>query len=189
MARRDFAGLERRRMRAVRLFEEGETQATVARRLGVSRTTAMRWAEAWVGEGPEGLRAAGRAGRKPRVSSNQLEQVEQALLEGPQAFGYRTELWTLPRVAELIQRITGERYHPGHVWRVMRQLGWSLQKPTTRARERDDEAIGRWVKTTWPALKKTPRADAPRSSSSTRVASPNGRRSDGRGRRVGRPRS
>ena len=189
MARRDFAGLERRRMRAVRLFEEGETQATVARRLGVSRTTAMRWAEAWVGEGREGLRAAGRAGRKPRVSSNQLEQVEQALLEGPQAFGYRTELWTLPRVAELIQRITGERYHPGHVWRVMRQLGWSLQKPTTRARERDDEAIGRWVKTTWPALKKTPRADAPRSSSSTRVASPNGRRSDGRGRRVGRPRS
>src|SRR3974377_1295643 len=91
MARRDFAGLERRRMRAVRLFEEGETQATVARRLGVSRTTAMRWAEAWVGEGPEGLRAAGRAGRKPRVSSNQLEQVEQALREGRRAFGYRAE--------------------------------------------------------------------------------------------------
>jgi transposase len=147
----------------------------------------MRWAEAWEGEGSEGLRAAGRAGRKPRVSSDQLEQVEQALLGGPQAFGYRTELWTLPRVAELIQRITGVRYHPGHVWRVMRQLGWSLQKPTTRARERNDEAIERWVKTTWPALKKTPRGEERRSSSSTRAVSPNGQRSDVRGRRAGRP--
>lgn len=176
-------------MRAVRLFERGETQAAVARRLGVSRTTAMRWAETWNDEGREGLRAAGRAGRRPRVSTDQLDQVEQALLEGPRVIGYRTELWTLPRVAELIHQITGVRYHPGHVWRVMRQLGWSLQKPTTRARERDDEAIERWVKTTWPALKKTPHAGERRSSSSTRAASPNDRRSDARGRRAGRRRS
>jgi transposase len=189
MARRDFEALERRRMRAIRLFEQRETQATVARRLRVSRTTAMRWAQAWEEEGREGLRAAGRAGRKPRLSGDQLDLVEQALLEGPLAFGYATELWTLPRVAELIQRITGVRYHPGHVWRVMRQLGWSLQKPTTRARERDEEAIQRWVKTTWPALKKTPRAEGRRSSSSTRVASPSDRRSAGRGRRAGKRRS
>ena len=189
MARRDFEALERRRMRAARRFEQGETQAEVARRLRVSRTTAMRWAQAWEAEGSEGLRAAGRAGRKPRLSSDQLDQVEQALLEGPLAFGYRTELWTLPRVAELIQRITGVRYHPGHVWRVMRQLGWSLQKPTTRARERDDEAIARWVKSTWPAVKKTPRAAGRRSSSSTRAASPSARRSAGPGRRAGKRRS
>jgi transposase len=189
MARRDFEALERRRMRAIRLFEQGESQGTVARRLGVSRTTAMRWAQAWEEEGREGLRAAGRAGRKPRLSSDQLEDVEQALLQGPLAFGYATELWTLPRVAELIHRITGVRYHPGHVWRVMHQLGWSLQKPTTRAKERDEEAIQRWVKTTWPALKKTPRAAGRRSSSSTRVASPSDRRSAGPGRRAGRRRS
>ncbi len=189
MARRDFEALERRRMRAARRFEQGETQAEVARRLRVSRTTAMRWAQAWEAEGSEGLRAAGRTGRKPRLSIDQLDQVEQALLEGPLAFGYRTELWTLPRVAELIQRITGVRYHPGHVWRVMRQLGWSLQKPTTRARERDDEAIARWVKSTWPAVKKTPRAAGRRSSSSTRAASPSVRRSAARGRRGGKRRS
>ena len=183
MARRDFEALERRRMRAVRLFEQGETQAEVSRRLRVSRTTAMRWAQAWEAEGPEGLRAAGRAGRKPRLSSDQLDRVEQALLGGPRAFGYRTELWTLPRVAELIERLTSVRYHPGHVWRVLRQLGWSLQKPTTRARERDEEAIARWVKRTWPAAKKTPRAGGRRPSSSTRAASPSGRRSAVRGRR------
>jgi transposase len=189
MARRDFEGLERRRMRAIRLFEQGETQAAVARRLGVSRTTAMRWAQAWDAEGRDGLRAAGRAGRKPRLSRDQLEEVEQALLQGPLAFGYRTELWTLPRVAGLIHRLSGVRYHPGHVWRVMRQLGWSLQKPTTRAQERDEEAIQRWVKTTWPALKKTPRAGARRSSSSTRAASRSDQQSAGPGRRAGKRRS
>ena len=189
MARRDFEALERRRMRAIRLFEQGETQAAVARRLGVSRTTAMRWAQTWEDEGREGLRAAGRAGRKPRLSRDQIDEVEQALLEGPLSFGYSTELWTLPRVAALIQRMTGVRYHPGHVWRVMRQLGWSLQKPTTRARERDEEAIQRWVKTTWPALKKTPHAAGRRSSSSTRAGSQSARRSAAPGRRVDKRRS
>ncbi|MEN8185472.1 MAG: IS630 family transposase [Myxococcota bacterium] len=189
MSRRDFEALERRRMRAIRLFERGETQAAVARRLKVSRTTSMRWAQAWEEEGREGLRAAGRAGRKPRLSNDQLDAVEQALLQGPLAFGYATELWTLPRVAELIHRITGVRYHPGHVWRVMRQLGWSLQKPTTRAKERDEEAIQRWVKTTWPTLKKTPRAAGRRSSSSTRAASPSARRSVEPGRRVAKRQS
>ena len=82
MGRRDFGGLERRRMRAVRLFEKGETQSAVARRLDVSRTTAMRWAQAWGQQGREGLRAAGRAGRKPRLSERQLQQVEEVLLGG-----------------------------------------------------------------------------------------------------------
>lgn len=189
MARRDFEGLEKRRMRAVRLFEQGERQAAVARRLQVSRTTAMRWAQALEEEGREGLRAAGRAGRKPRLSPEQFEDVEVVLLEGPVASGYATAYWTLPRVAEVIERVTGERYHPGHVWRVLRKLGWSRQKPTTRARERDEAAIERWVKTTWPALKKTPHAKGPRSSSSTRAASRSGRRSSGPGRRGARHRS
>ena len=189
MAVRNFEALERRRMRAVRLFEQGEAQAAVARRLGVSRTTAMRWSQALEAQGREGLRAAGRAGRRPRLTTAQLEQVEQALLEGPLAFGYATDLWTLPRVAEVIRRVTGVRYHPGHVWRVLRGLGWSRQKPTTRARERDEEAIQRWVKTTWPAVRRTPRAEGPRSSSSTRAASRSGQRSAARGRRAGRPRS
>ncbi len=189
MASRDFKGLERRRMRAVRLFGEGETQASVARRLGVSRTTAMRWAQAFEDEGRDGLRAAGRAGLKPRLSAEQLEDVEAVLIEGPVAFGYTTEFWTLPRVAEVIQASTGIRYHPGHVWRLLRKMGWSRQKPTTRARERDERAIANWVKTTWPALKKTPHGKARRSSSSTRAASPSGHRSSARGRRGGKPRS
>ena len=173
-------------MRAVRLFDPGETQAAVARRLDVSRTTAMRWAPAWKKQGQDGLRAAGRAGRLPRLSQEQLQQVEEVLLGA----GYRTEYWTLSRVAEVIETTTGVRYHPGHVWRVLRKLGWSRQKPTTRERERDEVAIERWVKmTAWPAAKKALRAEAQRSSSSTRADSPSGPRSSARGRRGGKPRS
>ncbi len=189
MTRRDFGGLERRRMRAVRLFEKGETQSAVARRLEVSRTTAMRWAQAWEGQGREGLRAAGRAGRLPRLSEEQLQQVEEVLLGGPRGAGYRTEYWTLSRVAEVIEQLTGVRYHPGHVWRVLRKMGWSRQKPTTRARERDEVAIERWVKKTWPAVKKTLHAEARRSSSSTRADSRSGPRSSAPGRRGDKPRS
>lgn len=189
MAHRDFEGLERRRLRAARLYAEGATQAEVARRLDVSRPTAMRWYRAWAQEGEEGLRGAGRAGRKPRMSDAQCEQVQQALIEGPLAWGYENELWTLPRITEVILEVTGIRYHPGHVWRLLRQLGWSRQKPTTRARERDEEAIGRWIHETWPAVKKTPRAKAPTSSSSTRAASPSDRRSSAPGRRAAKRRS
>jgi len=185
MARgRDFVALERRRQQAVRWFEKGETQASVARRLRVSRTTAMRWAHAFESRGRAGLRGAGRAGRKPRLSEQQRHAIEQALLDGPTAFGFATELWTLPRVADVIERTTGVVYHPGHVWRVLRHLGWSLQKPTTRARERDEAAITRWVHETWPRVKKTLLAEGPRSSSSTRADSPSAPRFAARGRRA-----
>lgn len=189
MARRDFKGLEKRRLQAARLFEKGASQAEVVRRLDVSRTTASRWFRAWSAEGRAGLRAAGRAGRKPQLSSEDLTRVEQALRAGPTAHGYATDLWTLARMRDVIERVTGVRYHEGHVWRVMRKLGWSPQKPTTRARERDEEAIQRWRRTRWPALKKTPHAEGRRSSSSTKAASRSGRRSGARGRRGDRPRS
>jgi transposase len=66
-----------------------------------------------------------------------------------------SELWTLERIAQVITKVSGVRYHPGHVWRIVRRLGWSLQKPTTRARERDEVEIARWKRRTWARLKKT----------------------------------
>jgi transposase len=182
MARRDFKALEQRRLQAARKFAKGMTQAEVARRLGVSSMTVSRWWRAWKANGREGLRAAGRAGRKPRLSEAQLARVEKALGEGPSAHGYATDLWTLPRIRDVIAQVTGVHYHEGHVWRVMRQLGWSLQKPTTRARERDEEAIRRWVRQRWPQLKKTPHGGARPSSSPTRAGSRSGHRSGARGR-------
>lgn len=186
MARRDFDGLRERRLKAASLFARGRTQAEVARLLGVSRMTASRWEHAWKEAGKQALQGAGRAGRLPRLSTQELKVVEAALVEGPQSHGYATELWTLPRVAEVIRKTTGVRYHPGHVWRVLRGLGWSLQRPARRARERDEQAIQRWVRETWPWVKKTPHDATPALSSSTKAASRSVRRSAAPGRRAER---
>ena len=80
-------------------------------------------------------------------------------------------MWTHPRVAEVIEAETGVAYHPGHVWRILRQMGWSRQRPARRAVERDDEAIAHWVKHDWPRVKKTPDAGRPGSASKTRAGS------------------
>jgi transposase len=92
--------------------------------------------------------------RKPKLTGEQTQQVTEALLAGPAAQGYKTDLWTLPRVAALIEDLTGVRYHPGHVWRLMGASGFSCQRPERRAVERDEKAIRRWQRVGWPALKK-----------------------------------
>jgi hypothetical protein len=99
------------------------------------------------------LRAAGQAGRRPRLSAAELDAVDQALRKGPEAFGFDTELWTLARVAQVIERLTGVRHHPGQVWRILRRLGWSLQRPARRAAERDEVEVARWRVQEWPRIK------------------------------------
>jgi len=147
--------LRERRARAAKLYEQGLPQAEIARRCGVSRTTAMRWYRAWLKGGKKDLEPL-RRGRPNRLTQAKLERIEKALIRGAQAHGYSSELWTLERVAQVIERVADVHYHPGHVWRVLRSLGWSLQKPTTRARERDEVEIARWKKAEWPRLKKKP---------------------------------
>jgi transposase len=154
--RRDFAGLKQRRLRAVAMFAAGKTQAEVAHALGVSRQSASRWGKQFRAGGAAHLQGAGRAGRKPRLTAEQLVAVATALRQGPQAHRFATNLWTLPRVAQVVERITGTKYHPGHVWRLMPQLGWSLQRPARQAKERNATAVRQWIDERWPALKKKP---------------------------------
>jgi transposase len=158
-------------MEAAELFAEGERPAQVAAQLEVSIQSASEWYQQWSKGGLEALAGAGRAGRRPRLSSEQLAGVEQALLRGPKANGFRNELWTLSRVAQVITKETGIGYHPGHVWRILRRLGWSRQKPSRWAAERDADKVEAWVKERWPELKKGPSNRAPGSSSRTKAAS------------------
>ena len=167
--RRDFAALEQRRLRAARLLEKGFSQAEVARRVGVHRQSLSRWAKQLENQGRAGLEQAGRAGRKPRLSAEDLERIERALKRGPEAFGYDTGLWTAARVADLIEQECAIAYHPGHVWRLLRQLGWSPQRPTGRAIERDEQAIALWKRKRWPEIKKKPKNKGSSSSSSTKA--------------------
>jgi transposase len=147
--------MEERRMRAADLFEAGIIPAEIARQVGVTHQIVSEWRKAWWRSGRDGLRAVGRAGRKPKLNEAQLAKVQEALVRGAEANGYTTDLWTLPRVAEVIERQTGVSYHPGHVWYVLRdQLDWTWQRPARRAVERNEEAIEHWVKKRWPQLKK-----------------------------------
>ena len=154
--KRDFDALERRRFKAFGLLKKGLSEAEVAREVGVHRQSVNRWAEQIEEQGRQGLRQAGRAGRKSRLSEADRKQLETGLKRGAEALGYETNLWTLDRVAELIERDFGVKYHAGHVSWVLKKLGWSCQRPTGKALERDEPAIKRWQKRRWPELKKKP---------------------------------
>ena len=152
--KRDFEALEKRRFEAMRLLDRGLNQSETARRLKVARQTVSVWRRQYLQQGAAALRRAGRAGRKPLLDAAQRERLTALLLEGPEAHGFPTPLWTCPRVARLIRDEFGVDYHEGHVWKVLRGLGWSPQRPVGKARERNEEAIRTWQRKTWPGLKK-----------------------------------
>jgi transposase len=167
--KRDFDALEERRLRGAALLRKGLSEAEVARQVGVHRQSVNRWARQLSDGGRRALRKAGRAGRKPLLQASDLRRIEEGLKRGPEGLGYHTSLWTAARVADLIEKLSGVRYHSGHVWRILGQLGWSCQRPTGRALERDEEAIRRWKRYRWPAIKKKPAQKAGPSSSSTKA--------------------
>lgn len=152
--RTDYLTEQNRRIGAGKLFQNGYSQAEVARELGVSRQTTSRWHGAWKTGGKNGLAGAGRTGRKCRLAGSELCRLATILLAGAPARGYETNLWTLKRIAQVIRREFGVAYHPGHVWKVLGQLGWSCQRPERKARERNEKAIRRWVRYRWPRIKK-----------------------------------
>jgi transposase len=150
--RRDFAAMQERRSRATRLFAAGKrSQAEIACELHISRQSVSRWFEAWRQDKPDWIRGAGRAGRRPKLDGAQFKRVDEALRQGAQAHGFGTDLWPLPRVAAVIERITGVHYHPGHGWKILAALEWSLQRPANRARERNVEGRRLWTAMRWPA--------------------------------------
>jgi len=150
------AELERRRLRALDLLKEGLLPVEVAQRVGVDRRSVRRWRASFDAEGRAGVEARPASGRPPKLTETQRTRLEKALVRGALAHGFGTDLWTCPRVAELIERRFGVEYHVDHIGRLLHGLGWSPQKPERRARERDEEGIRTWVKTVWPRVKKKP---------------------------------
>lgn len=151
---RDRTARERRRLKAAKLFAKGHKQADIARTLRVSREAVSKWHDAWKQGGAAGLQSTGKPGPKPQLTQAKLKQVERALLKGPTAYGFATQLWTLGRITTVIQRVAKVSHHPSYVWKLLTAMNWSCQKPETRAAERDEEAIRHWTKTVWPRIKK-----------------------------------
>jgi transposase len=146
--------LERRRHKAINLLSEGWSPVEVARHVGVDRRSVRRWRAAHDRDGPDGVALRPAPGRPSKLDARARLRLEKLLLKGARASGFPTDLWTCPRVGEVIRQAFGVDYHVDHLGRVLRSLGWTPQKPERQARERDEAAIRRWVKVDWPRIKK-----------------------------------
>ncbi len=149
--------LQKRRLRAIALLEQGQTQVEVAHKLGVTQGAVSQWKTAYAHGGSDALQGKASPGSPAKLSDKQCQRLLKHLQQGPRKHGWSTELWTLPRIVQLIAQKFGVHYDQSGVWRLLRRLGWSCQKPERRARERDGEAIERWRKRDWPRLKKRPK--------------------------------
>lgn len=149
--------LESRRRRAIALLNQDYQPVEVARMVDVDRRSVRRWKAAYLKEGKQALKAKP-AGRPQKLQEKAKKALERKLLKGAKIAGFPTDLWTCPRVAQLIDALFGIRYHVDHIGRLLRSMGWSPQKPQRRAVERDEAEIQRWVRHEWPRIKKKPHA-------------------------------
>ena len=153
--------LEDRRKRALALLDSGCSLHEVGRRIGCNASSVLRWRDTRRRGGAKALRIRYSPGRLLKLDRVQRKGLVDLLLQGPIAHGYRTNLWTTARIAELIQREFGVHYHRDHIGRLMHSLRWSPQKPERRALERDEKAIQLWKQKDWPRIKKTLRGWVP----------------------------
>jgi putative transposase len=147
--------MEERRLAAAALLRQGRlSQAAIARQLGVSGASVCRWAATLAQEGRRGLRARPRTGRPARLDAPGWERLGRLLARGAVAAGFETEQWTLRRIAARVRQEFGVDYHPRYLERPLKALGFSVQRPATQARERDERAIAAWPRRSWVAIKK-----------------------------------
>jgi transposase len=169
--------LEKRRRSVVSLLRQNLSLHEIARRLGCNASSVLRWRDTMKRGGTRALKAKPAEGRPCRLTKKQKTILIRVLIKGAVANGYRTDLWTTSRIAEVIEKQFHVHYHRNHVGKLLHQLGWSPQKPERRSIQRDEIAIDEWKRIVWPAVKKTPLGWQPISFSLTNRASSSSRRS------------
>jgi transposase len=153
--------LERRRRRAIALLEEGLSLSEVARRLQASVGSVSQRRPAGRSGGEAALAPKPVPGRPHRLPDQQGTLLLQLLLQGPRAHGFSNALWTLKRIAAVLQVQCGRRYHPAHLWKVLRRVGWRCQVPARRPIQRNEQAVVQWKRDKWPAITKSPPPGSP----------------------------
>jgi transposase len=144
-----------RRLAAGRLLRaKRQAQAAIARELGVSRAAVTHWKQRLAQAGLRGLRRRRPAGRPARLTPAQWRHLIRLLERGAVAAGFETERWTQRRIAAVIERTFGVRYHFRSLGRALRARGWSPQRPVAQAKERDDALVEAWLRRDWPRIKR-----------------------------------
>ena len=153
--------IQQKRYEAAACFEQGLSNAEIGRRIGINRCSVSGWKQIWLAHGKEGL-LLHPPGPASRLTEEQIQQILTALLEGAEAHGFLTPLWTLARIAQVIVKETGVHYNTHYVWELLDKWDWSSQKPEAHAKERDEAEIARWQAEEWPRIKKGRRSGRPR---------------------------
>lgn len=152
--KRDRKALEKRRLTAGKLFHRGESQAKVAAKLHVTTAAACKWYAKWKADKEKGLLSKGPTGADPILNTKKRQILKKAILSGPSHAGYDTDFWTLERIRALVKKKLKVNLGTTSVWRAVIGLGFSVQKPERRARERNEKAITDWKQKKFPKLKK-----------------------------------
>jgi transposase len=152
-------GFEWRRFRALHLKRQGWSRRDIAEALGVSPGSVSRWFASVRDGGLEALRSHPSPGRPPQLSAAQKRLIPEFLWHGAEAYGFRGEVWTCARVAQVIEEEFGVHYHKDHVGRLLQELHWTPQVPIRRAIQRDEDAIRRWRDEVWPELQRQARRE------------------------------
>lgn len=142
------------RLKAAKLFKKKELQADIARKFKVTPAAVNYWHKAWEKQGVKGLKSKGHPGFESKLTDEKRILFKKAILKGPEAYGYQTNLWTLSRLAEVMKKATGIKFKHNRTWQIVRSLGFTSQKPEVRAKQRDEKAIKEWKEKRLPDLKK-----------------------------------
>lgn len=145
---------EKRRLRAAKMFEKGFSQAEVSKKLKVTPTAVCQWWQVWENKGADALKSKGHPGFESKLTDKKRKAFKKAILKGPDAFGYETSLWTLPRLKAVMKKVNKLEFSEVWIWKIVRDLGFTPQKPQVKAKQRDEKKIKQWKEKTLPDLKK-----------------------------------
>jgi transposase len=145
---------EKVRMNAGKLFKKGVSQAEVSRRLKVTHPAVSYWYATWKKKGMKGLLSKGHSGFASKLTEKKRQAFKEAILAGPDVYGYPTNLWTLPRLSAVMKTVTKVKFSEVWTWHIVRDLGFTPQKPQVKAKQRNEKAIKEWKWKTLPDLKK-----------------------------------
>ena len=183
LAERDGEYRVARRILAIRMNAQGQTAGEISRMLGVHRSSATLWLQHWMEKGLEGLLEGQRSGRPAELDAKDIDLLKDIVESGPIAYGFTSGVWTSPMIPRVIADEFGVRYHPGHVRKLLHEIGFSVQRPRRKLARADVEKQSRWRRYILPALKKTLKPKAQKFSTRTKPRSAKTRPSTKHGRR------
>lgn len=145
------------RLHAIMLSIEKHTSGDIADLLKVNRTNVPVWINNWNNHGADGLLEGHRSGRRSGLTSEDKGKLGDIIESGPVAYGLNTGVWTSKIVTQIIEEEFGIGFHPGHVRKLLKEIGFPVQRPTYKLVNAEAKKKNKWIRYTYPNLKKTPK--------------------------------